>query len=268
MQRRLVAALSGLLVLAALLGAHGAGAAAPQLRLNLNVGRFLEVITASGTHIRTSTAPGTVIPPGTYAAVISTEIGDAEDTHHMFHLSGPGQNLQTDLLGGDNPTELYVVTLQPSSTYVFEDDRNSQYSRVVFSTSAAPAADTGSSTTTSSPTGSSSTTKETSNTAMDLTGSRVVHYRGALAGSVTTAGKLGLTFNGKKVSSLRAGRYKVSVLDETAKTAFTLQRQGKQPVPVSGRVFVGRRTMTLTLKAGQWVYYSTPARKSYFVVVA
>jgi hypothetical protein len=267
MPRRLVAALSGLLVLAALLGAQGAGAAAPQLRLNLNVGRFLEVITASGTQIRTSTAPGTVIPPGTYSAVISTEVGDAEDTHHMFHLSGPGQNLQTDLLGGDSPTELYVVTLQPSSTYVFEDDRNSQYGRVVFSTSATPAADTGTSTTTS-PTGGSSTTKETSNTATDLVGSRVVHYRGALAGSVTTAGKLGLTFNGKKVRSLRAGRYRVSVLDETAKTAFTLQRQGKQPVPVSSRVFVGRRTMTLTLKAGQWLYYSTPARKSYFVVVA
>ena len=116
---RLLAAAVAALALVATLALGGAQAATPQLRLNLNAGRFLEVITASGTHIRTASAPGTVIPPGTYQAVVSTEVGDADDTHHMFHLSGPGQNLQTDLLGGDSPTEIFTITLLPSSTYTF-----------------------------------------------------------------------------------------------------------------------------------------------------
>src|SRR5262249_42747692 len=132
-----------LVVFAALLAPGGAQAVTPQLRFNLNVGRYLEVITQSGTHIRTSSAPGTVIPPGVYQAVISTEVGDAEDTHHMFHLAGPGQNLQTDLVGGDSPTEVYTITLLPSSTYTFSDDRNPALTQVVFSTSATGTADAG-----------------------------------------------------------------------------------------------------------------------------
>jgi hypothetical protein len=102
----------------------------------------------------------------------------------------------------------------------------------------------------------------------DLVGSRALPVRGALAGSVTTAGKLRLAFKGKQVSSLKAGRYRLSVLDETSKSAFTLQRIKQEPLSVSTKAHVGRRTVTVTLTAGQWSFYSSPAKRSYFVVVA
>jgi hypothetical protein len=251
----------------------GARAATPQLRLNLNVGRYLEVITDGGTHIRTSTAPGTVIPPGTYQAIISSEIGDAEDTHHMFRIAGPGQNLQTDLLGGDSPAELYTITLLPSSTYTFSDDKNPAMASVVFSTSAGGSA-AGAGTTAGAASGASSGTTSNTPTSKstaqnkDAVGSGILPRRGALAADVSTTGKLTLTFNGKAVGSLKAGRYTVAVLDETAKSAFTLQRRSKQPQTVSGKAFVGRRTVTVSLQKGQWFFYGTPGRKTYFFVVA
>jgi hypothetical protein len=84
---------------------------------------------------------------------------------------------------------------------------------------------------------------------------------------VTTTGKLRLTFNGKAVSSLKSGRYRVSVLDETSKSGFVLQLRNKAPVTLSSKPHVGRRTVTLTLRAGQWMFYSTPGKKTFFVVV-
>ena len=68
------------------------------------------------------------------------------------------------------------------------------------------------------------------------------------------------------MSSLKSGRYKISVLDETSKSAFNLQRANKKPLTLSGRGFVGRRTVTVTLQAGQWLFYPSAGTKSYFIV--
>ena len=261
-----------LVALGALLAAGGAQAATPQLRLNLNAGRYLEVITQSGTHIRTASAPGTVIPPGTYQAIVSSEIGDAEDTHHMFHLAGPGQNLQTDLTGGDTPTEVVTITLLPSSTYVFADDRTPSLTPVVFSTSATGTADAGTSTgggSQGSPGGGTTSNTPTSKVSnQDTVGSKVPAVRGTLTGGVDTAGRVTLLFNGKKVGSLKAGRYHVSLLDETAKAAFVLRLLNREPLTLSPRGYVGKRTATVTLKAGQWMFYASPAKKTFFIVHA
>jgi hypothetical protein len=264
---RLVAVAAAL----ALVATGGAQAATPQLRLNLNAGHFLEVITQGGTHIRTSSAPGTLIPPGAYQAVVSTEVGDADDTHHMFHLSGPGQNLQTDLLGGDSPTEIFQITLLPSSTYTFADDRNPALTQVVFTTSSSGTADTGSGSSGGSQSGSGGTTSNTPTSNVsnkDTVGSKVLPVRGTLTGGVDTAGRISLRLNGRTVGTLKAGRYKLSLLDETAKAAFILRLLNKQPQTISGKAYVGRRTVTVALKAGQWMFYSSPARKTFFIVHA
>jgi hypothetical protein len=58
----------------------------------------------------------------------------------------------------------------------------------------------------------------------------------------------------------------VTVLDETGRTGFLIQRLGKHAVKVTGPAFLGRHTVTLTLNAGQWFFYSSPGKKSYFVV--
>jgi len=132
---RLVTVLVGLLALAGALGVEGARAAS--LVLNLNEDGTLVVILANGTHVRTSSPPGVVIPPGIYDTVVNNDVPEARDAYHMFHLFGPGVNLETDLLAGDDRAQPHTVTFLPNSTYIFQDDRAPQVARVVFSTSAA-----------------------------------------------------------------------------------------------------------------------------------
>jgi hypothetical protein len=266
---RLVGALAGLLLAAGAVGVQGSFAAS--IVLTLNADNTLEVRLDSGARIRTS-SPQAVIAPGTYAAVISSEVPEFRDDYHMFHLAGPGVNLQTDLLAGDERAEPHTVILQPNSTYTFRDERNASLGSVVFTTSGsgttAPGGGSsgGSSGAGSSGGGTTSNTPVTSN--KDSVGSKILRNQGSLAGGVTTAGKLSLTFKGKKVGSLKAGRYSISVLDETAKAAFVLQQRRKQPVTVSGKAHVGRATRTVTLTPGQWMFYSTPGRKTFFLVHA
>jgi hypothetical protein len=87
-----------------------------------------------------------------------------------------------------------------------------------------------------------------------------------LSANVGTTGKLTLTYLGKAVGSLKSGSYKVAVVDEASKAAFYLQRRNNAATRVSGASFVGKHSVTLTLKAGQWSFYSTPVRRTYFIV--
>jgi hypothetical protein len=265
---RFVAVLVGLLAIVGAAGVQGP-LAAGSLVLALTEEGNLEVVLASGVRVRTSTAPGVVIAPGSYQAVVISQVPEARDSYHMFHLVGPGVNLQTDLLAGDERAEPHSIVLQPNATYTFTDDRNSGAGRVVFSTSGpgTEAAATSSSSSSGTSSGGKTISQGTVKN-MDAVGSNVASFRGTLSGGVSTTGKLTLSFNGKKVSSLKAGRYTVKVLDETASSAFTLQRLGKAAVTVSGKAFVGKRTLSLTLRAGQWFYYPSSGAKSYFIVVA
>ena len=67
---------------------------------------------------------------------------------------------------------------------------------------------------------------------------------------------------------MKAGRYTLTVRDETRSGGFSLQKLGAKPSTLTGTSYVGRRSVTLTLKAGQWVFFALPARKGYFVVTA
>src|SRR6185312_12685768 len=98
--------------------------------------------------------------------------------------------------------------------------------------------------------------------------SRILRNQGALAGGVTTAGKLTLAFKGKSVGTLKAGTYSISVLDETSNAAFVLQQLRKQPITLSSKAHVGRSTRTVKLTVGQWMFYSSPGKKTFFIVHA
>jgi hypothetical protein len=211
-----------------------------------------------------------VIPPGTYQAIVSTQVGDADDTHHMFHLSGPGQNLQTDLLGGDSPTELFTITLLPGATYTFADDRNPSLAPVVFSTSATGTAQAAEPATTPGAGGAGTTSNTPSGSVhnQDAVGSKVTRLRGTLLAGVDTRGKATLRFRGKAVRNLLAGRYRVTVLDETARGAFLLRGPKRKALTISSRRYVGRRAVTVVLAAGRWSFASTPSRRTPFVVAA
>jgi hypothetical protein len=108
---RFVGALAGLLLAAGAVGVQGSFAAS--IVLTLNADNTLEVRLDNGARIRTS-SPQTVIAPGTYAAVISSEVPEFRDDYHMFHLAGPAVNLQPDLLAADERAEPHTVFLQPN----------------------------------------------------------------------------------------------------------------------------------------------------------
>jgi hypothetical protein len=90
-----------------------------------------------------------------------------------------------------------------------------------------------------------------------------------LLGAVGPAGQLTLTLNGKGVSTLRSGRYRLTVDDRAGTHGFSVQEVRKPAVAVTGASFVGKHTVTVELKTGQWLFYATPAgKKNYFVVRA
>lgn len=264
---RLVTVLIGLLALVGALGVQGSQAATPPLTLNVNVNGSLEVVLGNGTRIRTSSAPGAVIPPGPYLAIVGSDVPDTQDVYHMFHLSGPGVNLSSDLLPCENPMPLLTVTLQPNSTYTYDDLRHPDLTHVVFSTSAGGS----SSDTSGGSSGSPSTAKPTgsvSNSSAVGSGIKNHPFRGTLVGTVSSAGKLTLSHNGTSVSSLKSGRYKIAVDDTTPKGGFTIEEVHRQSVMVTGSSFVGKHTVTFYLRAGQWMFYSSTGKKHHFIVVA
>ena len=235
------------------------------ITLEYTVGGVLEVITADGTVIRTSAAPGAVISPGAYQVIVNNDVPDSRDIEHLFLLQGPGVNLQTDMAAGDDKTELFDMTLAPNSTYTFSDSRQPNLAHVVFSTASTASTSSGSSGRGAS-TGSSSGTSN--NSGIIGSGLKASVFRGNLAGSVGATGKLTLTAGGTKVLRLLAGRYRITVADTTAKRGFTLQEIQKPAIALTGRSFVGKRTVTVDLKAGRWMFYSSSGDKSYFTVLS
>jgi hypothetical protein len=235
-------------------GVHGA--ATPfELWVVFHENHTISLAFDDGTPVGSVSGAGAAIPPGSYTLHFEDSVGvEGPD----FDLRGPGVLLQEDLFFGESPSATHRVTLLASSTYTW---RNIEQPSTIFAFTTS----SGASTPAPTPTPSTSTTTKTE-TSKDPVGSQHVAYRGTLSGNVSTAGKLTLKYLGKAVGSLKTGSYKVSVLDETAKAAFHLQRAGSAATKVSSMPFVGKRTVTLTLKAGQWLFYSTPGKKTFFIV--
>lgn len=262
---RLLPVLVGLLALTGALAVQDSGAAAPPLTLSVNVNGLLEVDLGNGTRIRTSSAPGAVIPPGPYLAIVSSDLLDSQDVYHMFHLSGPGVSLSSELLPCQNPAPINTVMLQPNSTYTYDDLRHPELTHVVFTTSS-----TGSSVDTSGGASGPTTPKSTgsvSNTSVIGSAIKSVAFRGTLTGAVTSAGSLTLRQGGKSVSSLKSGRYRITVNDKASKIGFTIEGLHRQSVSVTGSSFVGKHTITLDLTTGQWAFYSPTGTRHSFTVV-
>lgn len=251
--------------LAGFLGASVHGAASTAITLEYTSGGVLLVITADGTTIRTSTAPGAVILPGPYQVIFNDDVPDSRDVQHLLRLQGPGVNLQTDMAAGDNKTELYDVVLAPSATYTFADDRQPSLAHVVFSTASSGSAASSGSSSGGTSTGSTGTSSNSSIVGSDV---KADPFRGSLAGSVSATGKLTFTAGGARVLKILSGRYKITVDDRTPKGAFIMQQLHKPAITLTGLSFVGKRTVTVDLKAGQWLFYSPSGKKTGFTVIA
>jgi hypothetical protein len=258
--------------------AHASGDASPTLYVSYTNNCTFTITNDSG-------AVASTIAPGTYQVQVSTPQvfadvdlagGDpnmlACDSFVQFQLTGPGVSISTTLQQGDEDFGTFSATFAPSSTYLAQDNNQPSVTRTTFTTSASGAPPTPGVPVSGVPAGSSSTNSGSSSSA--LGGSAASGHDspapliGALTGSVSAAGKLTLSFKGKPVATLTAGRYTLTVTDKSKKSGFTIQGTGHPALTVTGTSFVGKRTASVSLSAGQWFFYPTfVGTKSYFIVV-
>ena len=62
---------------------------------------------------------------------------------------------------------------------------------------------------------------------------------------------------GKKVTTLKHGKYTFTVGDKSSIHNFTLNGPGIKNKTITGTSFVGTKTVTLTLKKGKYTFYCT-----------
>jgi hypothetical protein len=92
-------------------------------------------------------------------------------------------------------------------------------------------------------------------------------FRGALHGTADTLGRVTLSFEGKRATRLRAGRYTIVVVDRASRSGFILNRPNFTQVVVTTSPFVGRRTRTVALTPGSWSYQGAVGGLHGFTVV-
>ena len=102
----------------------------------------------------------------------------------------------------------------------------------------------------------------------DVVGSAVTGAKKptTLEATVSAHGLVSLDASARRVSKLGAKRYDVVVEDRSRSAGFTLQKRGQRAIVVTGTGFTGKQSLTLTIGAGTWFYYSSPAHKATFTV--
>ena len=92
-----------------------------------------------------------------------------------------------------------------------------------------------------------------------------------LKGTVGPGYSISLTMGGKKVRTLKPGTYKFVIADRSSYHDFTLEQErgGRFERHLTSIAFTGTKTVTLTLRAGQWKFYCSahPASMSGLVSV-
>jgi hypothetical protein len=258
---RLIAALAAAAgLLAAAPTAQGARSATLTLRVSFTDAGAITVTLPDGTPVGTTTGAPTVIPAGFYTLLF---FGPGECINlPLFQLRGPGVNINDDMLGGETDVHTLYATFLPNATYTWRSDRNvATVYTFRASSDVVGTQPLGSGT---SGTGSGSSAKPTS---QDITGSAIAPFRGTLTGAVSAAGRLTIAFKGRSVSSLKAGRYTVAVSDRSSTNGFLLQKPGRAAVSVTGPMFVGKRSLSVTLSAGKWLVLPRLGTATYSIAV-
>ena len=117
-----------------------------------------------------------------------------------------------------------------------------------------------------STTGSTSTTVKP--TSQDITGSEIVPFRGKLLVAVSAAGRLSLAYKGKPVSGLRAGRYSIAAVDRSTSSGLMLAKLSHAAVTVTGKAFVGKRTTSVVLTSGKWLFMPRAGQAAFSIPVS
>jgi len=92
---------------------------------------------------------------------------------------------------------------------------------------------------------------------------------GTLSASISSAEKATLSYEGKRVKSLKAGTYTVTLENHSARVGLILGEVSEHAVALSTRAAVGKSSHRVTLSSGSWFFeVTTHGPKTYFSVVA
>jgi hypothetical protein len=244
-----------------LLAADVTAADAPGLYITFRSGpQRITVALANGTPVGATSGAPTVIAPGLYNLFMDDS---AAVEGPEFDLRGPGVDFVDSMFYGENPSETFTATFEPSSTYTW---RNNEQPGVVFTF--ATSAGGGTSGGGAGGGGATSTTSKTGKPSTDIVGSAVLPFRGALDAIVYKSGKLSLTRSGKKVTFLKTGRYTFSVDDESSSHGFSVHVLKGKPQTITSKTYVGSHDATLALKPGRWFYFTPTGKQTTFFVTS
>jgi hypothetical protein len=236
-------------------GPAGAAGILPTLYVNYTMGCNFGLTDDSG-------KPVTSIAPGTYNVLVATPVafGDidlsgvnglmaCQGSAH-FALTGPGVSLATTLDDGDSDHIMLQGNFQPSGTYVAWDSTPGSSAKITFATTA-----TGTPVSPSAPYSTTGSGKSDTGTTPTASAPSVLPLRGALTATVSAAGKVTLELGGKPVGSLRSGKYLITVYDQSKKSGFVVQELHRLATAVTTAGFTGKRSTSVILTKGSWVFY-------------
>jgi hypothetical protein len=255
--KRLHLIFAAVLAAAFLAFAPGASAANLSMVVTFSASGNITVTLPDGTPVGVTSGSPTVIPAGFYTMDMVGPGGCS--TLPYFDLRGPGNSILDNMDQGEESQKTLNATFLPNSTYTWRDD---QFPSVVYTfqtnstvLGTAPAAPV------------ASQHGEASSSSIIASETNTVPSRGVLTGTITAAGKLTLSYQGKSVGSLQHGKYTFKVTDRSSSHGFLLQKVSHKAFAISGVTFVGKRTATVNLTAGTWIFTPKLGEKAYTVTV-
>ena len=240
--------------------ALGRAAANPSINVNYSLSGTIAASLPDGTQLGTTSGSPTVISAGYYTFEMLGPGGCASIP--QFILKGPGMYLSDNLDGGETQFLEHLVHLLPNSTYTWTSDaapsvvHTFQTNSVVVGTPPDAASKSG-----------LSSSNHTTVSSSDLAASNVLPFRGTLIGAVSAAGRLTIAFKGKSIASLKAGVYMINITDKSSTTGFMLQKI-KRVISLTGPAFVGKRTASVRLTAGEWIVTPQVGKTTYSINVS
>jgi len=252
-----IALSAGFLLLAP--AAQSGSAASLSLYVSFFANGTISVTLPDGSSLGATSGAPPVIPAGFYTLVFSGPGGCTALPY--FHLTGPGANIVTNMAEGATQKTVNTANLLPSSTYAWSDDA---FPGVVhtFVTSAVVEGSPPSPTSTS---GTQSTGQGVSYPA--LVGSAVVPFRGRLTAAVSAAGRLSLAYKGKSITSLKAGRYTITVTDRSSSGGFRVEKPKHAALTITSSAFVGMHSASVRLTSGRWLFAAGSGSPVYSILV-
>jgi len=97
-------------------------------------------------------------------------------------------------------------------------------------------------------------------------GARDATHVTTLNGTVGPGFTITLELHGKKVTTLKAGKYRIVVADRSPLHNFEIERKtgGEFEKEITDVSATGTKSVTLTLTKGKWVYYCKPHEEQMF----